>query len=132
MDIVKLFNTLPGNYHDGALCDAIYKDGILHIQCFLNSPSANYTENFNYCYVIIRFDNITNLQVYDYNTKNYVPYTAEAFKKEDGAWAITGINYLDYEDGFVVFGECMRFSCENVALLENSNKEIDFNKYKLL
>jgi hypothetical protein len=86
-------------------------------------------EDPNYRYVVIRFDDVTDLEVYDWDNRYYIPYTGDALKRDDGAGAITEIDYLDYEDGYVVFGECLRFRAKDVALLAHSKDELDFAKY---
>lgn len=129
MNIDKLFNTLVGSYHDGALCDAVYQNGTLYMQCFRNPADPDHTENLDYSYVIIRFDNVTELCFYDWRHKEFVPYEDGMFCKEDGYDAITGIDYLDYEDDFVVFGQCVRFHAEDVEILAHSSQELEFSKY---
>ena len=129
MNIDKLFSTLVGSYHDGALCDAVYENGTLHMQCFRNPADPDHTEDPDNRYVIIRFDNVTELQFYDWGCKEFVPYEDGMFCREDGYDAITGIDYLDYEDDFVVFGQCMRFHAEDIELLAHSSEEFDFSKY---
>ncbi len=129
MNIEKLFSTLEGSYHDGALCDAKYKHPNLYMHCFRNPPDPEQKEAPDYKYVVIRFDNVTDLQIYDWEKRFFVPYKDGDFDKEDDAGAICGINYLDYEDDYIVFGECLRFHAEDVTLLANASEELDFSKY---
>ena len=129
MNIDKLFNTLVGGYHDGALCDAIYHNNALYLQCFRNPPDPERKEDPNYRYVIIRFDHVTDLEIYNWDSKSYVPYTEGSFKKDSDYWETTGIDYLDYEEDYVVFGECMRFHADDVELLAHSSEELDFSAH---
>ena len=80
---------------------------------FRNSPNPEDTEKPNTKYIIVRFDRVTNLEVYDWDNKKFVPYTNNSFEKESDA-AISYINCLDYIGDSVVFDECMRFRCEDV------------------
>ena len=129
MNIEKLFHTLIGGYHDGALCDAAYEGETLRLQCFRNPPDPERREAPDYRYVVIRFDRVTDLQIYDWDRRTYVPYADGCFQKDSEYWQVTGIDYLDYEDGFVVFGQCMRFHAEDVTLLAHSDEELDFSEY---
>lgn len=131
MTIDKLFDTLNGSYHDGALMDAQYKDGKLFMYCFRNPPDPDGVEDPNTRYIIIRFDDVTDLEIYDWDSRNFVPYTNNSLNKEDEDWAICGIDYLDYEDegDFVVFGQCLRFHCDDLEVLASSSEELDFSQY---
>lgn len=129
MDINELFDALVGSYHDGALIDAAFKNEILYMYCFRNPPDFYKTEKYDTRYIIIRFDGVTDLEIYDFGNKNYIPYTDKAFSKGEDSWAITGVDYLDYEDECIVFGQCMRFKAESVVVLAHSNEELDFKKY---
>ena len=128
----KLFAILTGSYHDSALENAVYKDGSLYMYCFRNPPNPDGAEDPNFRYVIIRFDNFSALEIFDWDSKTYKSYSVENFENADinaALAAVDYINYLDYEDGFVVFGECIRLRCENVSLLANSCSELQFEKY---
>ena len=130
MNSEKLFSALIGSYHDGALLNARYLDNTLYMYCHRNPPDPEGLENPNTKYVIIRFDNVTELEVYDWKeTEHFVPYKNDSFHKPHGAWAISDISYLTCEDGFIEFGECLRFRAESVKLLASSNNELDFSKY---
>lgn len=130
MTAEKLFSVLIGSYHDGALLNAKYTNNTLYMYCHRNPPDPEGKEDPNTRYVIIRFDNVTNLEVYDWSeTEDFIPYREDLFRKPDGFWAISGITILTCEDNVVEFGECLRFSCDDVELLESSNKKLDFSKY---
>ena len=129
MNSEKLFKTLVGSYHDGALIDAQFNNGTLCVYCFRNPADFENKEDPNTRYVIIRFDNVTDLQFYNYNNREYRPYQKGDFDKKDNCFAICEIDYLDYEDGYVTFGQCIRFLCDNVTLLASSIEEIDFSKF---
>ena len=129
MDAEKLFKVLNGSYHDGALNDAKFKNGALFLYCFRNPFDPDKKDDQNYRYVIVRFDKVTDLQVYDWNSRSFVDYTEGDFDKNEDSDAITGIDYLDYEDGFVVFGQCIRFRANDLELLAHSNDELDLIKY---
>ena len=125
----KLFTTLVGSYHDSVLENAVYKDGSLYMYCFRNPPNPDGAENPNFRYVIIRFDNVGVIELFDWDSKTYKPYSGENTDINTALTTVDYIDYLDYEDGFVVFGECLRLRCENVSLLVNSCSELAFEKY---
>ena len=129
MDVDKLFDTIIGGYHDGALLDALYQDGKLYMQCFRNPPDPDHKEDPNYRYVVMRFDNVTDLQFFDWDSRKFAPYKEGDFTKEEGYDTITGTNSLDYEDGYVIFEECIKFRADDVELLDHSDDELDFEKY---
>ena len=125
----KLLQTLTGSYHDGTLEDAAYNNGNLYLYCFRNPFDPEGIEDVNTRYIIIRFENVTELEVYNWKDRSYVPYTIGLLSKENENTSICGIDYLDYENGLVVFGECMRFRCNDVAVLEHSSEALDFSQY---
>lgn len=126
----KLFSVLTGSYHDGALLNARYVDDTLYIYCHRNPPDPEEKEDPNTRYVIIRFDQVTHLEVYDWEeTEDFIPYNENSFYKPDVFWAISGITILTCENGVVEFGESLRFRCDDVELLASSNSAIDFSKY---
>ncbi|MBO4979809.1 MAG: hypothetical protein J6D16_05320 [Clostridia bacterium] len=128
----KLFSVLIGSYHDGALLNAKCVNNSLYMYCHRNPPDPEGKEDPNTRYVIIRFDNVTELEVFDWKeTEEFIPYRDDSFYKPDGFWAISGIVYLTCVDGLVEFGECLRFRCDGVELLESSSEEMDFSKYLL-
>lgn len=130
MNIDKLFDTLVGSYHDSALVDAIYRGNTLYMYCFRNPPIFDNQDDIHPRYIIIRFDKVENLEVYDYDEKCYFPYEVGDFTKEDDYGAICGINKLDLdEDDYVMFEECLRFRCDDVEVLASSDNELEFNKY---
>lgn len=131
MTAETLFKVLKGSYHDGALLDAKLIQDTLYLYCFRNPPDFDNKEDPNYRYVVIRFDGVTDLYVYDWReSETYVPYTDSSFRKpHNNYWAISGIDSLSCEDGVVEFDESLRFSCDSVELLEHSSDEIDFSKY---
>ena len=132
MTTEKLFSVLKGSYHDGALLNARYLNNNLYMYCHRNPCDPDKKEDPNTTYVIIRFDNVTDLEVYDWEeTEEFVPYSKNSFYKPEGFWAISGIVFLTCEDGLVEFGECVRFRCDDVKLLESSSGELDFSKYLL-
>ena len=132
MTAEKLFSVLIGSYHDGALLNAKCLDNSLYMYCHRNPPDPEGKEDPNTRYVIMRFDNVTDLEVFDWEeTEKFIPYNENSFYKADGVWAISGIDYLTCENGLVEFGECLRFYCNDVKLLESSSKELDFSKYLL-
>lgn len=126
----KLFSILIGCYHDGALLNARYVNNSLYMYCHRNPPDPEKKEDPNTRYVIIRFDNVTDLEVYDWReTEEFIPYSEGLLCKPEGYWAISGIDSLTCENGIVEFGECLRFRCDDVELLENSSEALDFSKY---
>ena len=132
MTAEKLFSVLTGSYHDGALLNARYINNSLYMYCHRNPPDPEGKEDSNTRYVIIRFDNVSQLEIYDWReSEEFIPYNENAFYKPNGFWAISGIDSLACADGLVEFGECMRFRCDGVELLENSSGELDFSKYLL-
>ena len=87
-------------------------------------------EDPNTRYVIIRFDDVTDLHVFDWrDTEEYLPYTENSFIKVDGYGAMSGINFLSFNDGMIEFEECARFRAKDVTLLAFSHNELDFSKY---
>ena len=123
-----LFTVLDGIYHDGALCDAKYENNTL----FLNIYHFLYDENCKPCgsqNVIVRFDNASELQVYDYDNHTYVPYKDGDFVLQEGVDAISPIDGLDYEDGFIIFEECIRFKADNANVLAVSDDELLLSDY---
>ncbi len=132
MTTEKLFSILIGSYHDGALLNARYVNNNLYMYCHRNPPDPEGKEDTNTRYVVIRFDNVIDLEVYDWReTEKFIPYREGLFYKQDGFWSISGIDSLTCEDGIVEFGECLRFRCDDVELLENSSEVLDFSKYLL-
>ena len=130
MTAEKLFSVLAGSYHDGALLNAKYVNNNLYMYCHRNPPDPEGKEDPNASFVIIRFDNVTELEVFDWEeTEEFIPYREDSFYKPEELWAISGIDYLTCENGLVEFGECLRFYCNDVKLLESSSKELDFSKY---
>ena len=126
----KLFSVLIGSYHDGALLNAKYVNNVLYMYCHRNPCDPEKKEDPNTRYVIIRFDNVTDLQVYDWRkTENYIPYKESLFHKPNKFWAISGITCLTCEDDIVEFCECLRFRADDVELLASSSEELDFSKY---
>ena len=97
--------------------------------CFRNPYDPDKEEDPNTRYIIIRFDNVTHLDVYDANSRTFHPYTDNAFCKEKGYGAILSIDFLDFIDGYIVFEECLRFRADDVTVLAHSSKELDFSKY---
>lgn len=133
MTAEKLFSILIGCYHDGTLLNARYVNNNLYMYCHRNPPDPEGKEDPNTRYVIIRFDNATDLEVYDWRkTEKFIPYREGLFYKTNGYLAISGIDSLTCKDGIVEFGECLRFRCDNVELLENSSEALNFSKYLLL
>ncbi len=127
----KLFKALEGSYHDGALLNAIYTSNTLYLYCHRNPPDPEGNEDPNYRYVIIRFDDVTDLKVYDWKeSEEFISYSEHSFCKPEGCWAISGIDFLAYKDGWVEFGECLRFHANDVELLAHSGEELDFSKYR--
>ena len=132
MTAEKLFSVLIGSYHDGVLLNARYVNNNLYMYCHRNPPDPDRKEDPNTRYVIIRFDNVIDLNVYDWReTEKFIPYRESLFCKPNDLCAISGIDYLTCVDGLVEFGECLRFRCDGVELLESSSGEIDFSKYLL-
>ena len=130
MTTEKLFSVLKGSYHDGTLLNARYSNNTLYVYCHRNPPDPDKKEDSNTKYVIIRFDNVTDLKVYDWRgTEKFIPYEKSSFCKPDGFWAISGITFLACEDGLVEFGESLQFRADGVVLLANSSEELDFSKY---
>ena len=130
MTAEKLFSVLIGSYHDGALLNAKCVENSLYMYCHRNPPDPEGKEDPNTRYVIMRFDNVTDLEVFDWKeTEAFVPYSTDSFYKPDGFWAISGIVYLTCNDDWIEFGECLRFRADDVKLLANSNGELDFSKY---
>lgn len=127
----KLLTVLPDEYHDGALLNACYNGEtlILHIH---RCPPDQIHNNPNTTNIIIRFDGVTDLEVFDWaETDEFHPYKEGDFYKPEDRWAINGIFYLDFEKGKVVFQDSVRFCCTDVAVLEASKDELDFSKYVL-
>ena len=126
----KLFSVLKGSYHDGALLNAKYINGNLYMHCHRNPPDPKQTEDINTRYVLILFEGVTDLEVYDWReTEKFVPYKESSFHKPNDFWAISGIDSLTCESGLIEFGECLRFRAENVKLLAVSRDKLDFSKY---
>ena len=130
----KLLTTLTGSYHDGTLFDAQYRDGELDLYCLKCAiPEGKWQEMYSE-YIIIHFDGVTNLEVFDYwDTEEYYPYKAGDFVREPEnkeSFLPMGIWSLFFENDFVVFEWCLRFQCEDVKVLECSRDELDFAKYK--
>ena len=131
MTAEKLFNTLKGSYHDASLLDAFYRDNTLYIHCYRNPPDFENKEDPDYRCVVIRFDGVTDLEVWDWeDTESFIPYRKELFDKQlifgDESWALNGIYGLEFQDDRVVFIDSLRFRCTDVALLAHSCEEIDF------
>ena len=131
MTAEKLFNTLKGSYHDASLLDALYQENVLYLHCFRNPPDPENKEDPNYRYVMIRFDGVTDLEVWDWeDTESFIPYKEELFDKErifgDEAWALNGIYGLELQNDRVVFIDSLRFRCTDATLLAHSCDEIDF------
>lgn len=98
--------------------------------CHRNPPDPDKKEDSDKRYVIILFENVTNLEIYDWrDTEKFIPYNENSFYKSDGYWAISGIDSLTCEDGLVEFGECLRFRAGDVKLLASSGNELDFLQY---
>lgn len=129
MTAEKLLDTLVDSYHDGALIDALYENGTLFMYCFRNPPNFDNNDNPDTRYIIIRFENVNDLAVYDEDLRDYLPYTEKSFYKEKGYGAILSIDFLDFIDGYVVFEECLRFCADDVTVLAHSSEELDFSKY---
>lgn len=130
MNSDKLFKTLKGSYHDGALIDAIYRDNTLYMYCFRNPPIFDNQDDIHPRYIIIRFDNVENLEVYDWKkTDKYLPYNKNSFCKKNGLVVISGINRLDLVDDLIVFEECVRFNATDLEVLASSDNELEFHKY---
>ena len=121
----KLFATLPDSYHDGALVDAKYENEILDLYCFRCPPDPDGKDNKNTTYIKIRFTGVKELEVYDYGKRVFVPYFPEAFLKEEDDDGISYIDYLDFIDGKVEFGESLRFFADDVVVLAASAEELD-------
>ena len=98
-----------------------------------DDPNKDYiipTNNPDTRYIIIRFDNVTELQLYDWWKKTYLPYNSDSLTPNDVDTIERGIDYLDYtENGFVEFAECLRFRCEDLEVIAHSSEELDFSKY---
>lgn len=129
MTAEKLHNLLPDDYHDGALCDALYKEGTLYLYCFRNPFDPDGTDNKETRYIIIRFDNVTDLQIYDWWKKAYLPYHGDSLTLNDIDAVVWGTDYLCFDEGFVEFGQCLRFRCEDLEVIAHSSEELDFSKY---
>lgn len=130
MTAERLFSVLKGSYHDGALINAKYVNNKLYMYCHRNPPDPEGKEDPNTRYVIICFDDITDLYVYDWReTEEFIPYKEILFHKPSALSMISGIDSLTCENGWVEFGECLRFRAEDVKLLASSHDELDFSKY---
>jgi hypothetical protein len=121
----KLFQVLPDSFHDGALMDAKYENGTLDLYCFRSAPDPDGTDNKNTTYIKIRFTGVRELEVYDFPRGIFVPYFSGAFSKEEVDDGISYIDYLDFIDGKVEFGESIRFFAEDVMVIEASAEELD-------
>ena len=129
MNIDKLFGTLTGSYHDGALIDALYDEGVLYLHLFKNPPFQK-TEDSKSRYRIVRFDGVSELQFFDYDAYTFRPYVEGNFDKEYDCDSIECINSMDVDDeDYIVFDECIRFHAEDLILLAESEEELDFAKY---
>lgn len=121
----KLFDCLPFSFHDGALLDAKYENDRLELYCFRNPPDPDGTDDPNTRYIKIRFYGVSDLMVYDIDQDEFIPYYPTAFVIDrDEYWAINGIDYLDYLDGYVVFGQCVKFKCTDLEVIAASSKEL--------
>lgn len=130
MTAERLFSVLKGSYHDGTLINAKYVNNKLYMYCHRNPPNSDKKDDPNTRYVIICFNGVTDLHVYDWReTEEFVPYREILFHKPGTNYAISGIDSLTCENGWVEFGECLRFRAEEVKLLESSYDELDFSKY---
>lgn len=130
MDENKLFSTLSGSYHDSIMLNVAYKDGSLYVQCFRSPPDPY--DDPQYRYVVIRFDNVRDIQYYDWGKHRYFPAKVSDFVMENGCPILEEIDYiysLDYEDDYVIFEECIKFRADDVELLDHSNESLDFEKY---
>lgn len=141
----KLLSVLPDEYHDGSLIDASYKNNQLYVYCYRCPPNPDGTDNQETRNIIIRFDNVTELEVYGVEDEededadeDFFPYKEGDFVKKEGYWGLREIYYLDFEDGKVVFQWSLRFRCDDVEVLECSSKQwlgngmppLDFSKYR--
>ena len=114
----ELFDILPSPFHDGCVLDAKMDGDELYMELFRGAFADGKPEYFK-----LLFKGARDIEVYNYGKKIYVPATADNFVTEDGRDWMLYINHLDYDEGKVIFEECIRFACDDVEIVEASYEE---------
>ena len=108
----RLTNEGFSQYHDGSLNSAEYCDGVL-TACFFR-PYWYHGDSFKHN-IRVRFYGVSELEVYDWDKDEMVPYYFGCFEGEKCPKYINGFSA---SDGKIEFDECIRFKCESCEVLE--------------
>ena len=73
--------------------------------------------------------NVTDLQIFDWDKKLYLPRHDDRLTLNDIDTVVWGTDHLCFDEGFIEFGQCLRFRCEDLEVIAHSYDELDFSKY---
>ena len=107
----RLTNDGYSQYHDGSLNSAEYSDGVLTADLF--RPYWYHGDSFKHN-IKVRFYGVSDLEVYDWDKNEMIPYFLGCF---EGEKCPNYINGFSAQNGQIEFDECMRFNCESCEVL---------------
>lgn len=109
-------------YHDGGIFDIKYDGDVLEFCCFRFQSDWEKEDDgsFENC-IHIRFGGVSELEIYDYDKSEYLPYREGDF--EDGGRWTPYVDGLDFFSGKIVFEDSLRFKYTDVIILKKFREE---------